>query len=342
MSFLSSVFKGVGKAVSSVTDFLGGNPWIGNVISGVSNIAQGIFNQNNANAINQQNLAMQDYYSKNGIQIRVDDAKKAGIHPLYAIGAQTYTPNYFATFEPSNSISAFGNAVGSAIGNMPSKEQQVYNQVVQGQTVSKNNLELERMQLENALLQRQLQESSGVSKSVANPQSDALIPLFGGQSVSGVQNVKSLPQLKLSADRSDVGFNPSIMKKLANRYNFNTLENGFWNGSPYFVTSISPAQDYSDIASENVFDKLTDFGVRHNPFSLSPELKNLTSRIQSEYGVKLYPFYENGEWKLTNNFARTRVKSYYGNFKDSLQETPYKLKRLLKRYYDATDPDFIK
>ncbi len=46
---------------------------------------------------------------KNGIQWRVEDAKKAGLHPLYALGANTasYTP-------VSQDSSAMGNAVADA------------------------------------------------------------------------------------------------------------------------------------------------------------------------------------------------------------------------------------
>jgi len=52
---------------------------------------------NKANAkINAENNALQEKFAQEGIRWKVADAKKAGIHPLYALGAQT------TSFQPSS------------------------------------------------------------------------------------------------------------------------------------------------------------------------------------------------------------------------------------------------
>lgn len=77
--------------------------------------AQYATNQNLANQ-----MAMQKQFAKNGIRWRVEDARKAGIHPLYAIGANTasYTPSSVAFQGDSslgNAFAAAGQDIGRAI-----------------------------------------------------------------------------------------------------------------------------------------------------------------------------------------------------------------------------------
>lgn len=101
--------------------------WIGPAISAGANIIGGIFNRNAAKDANAQTVAaqqrqmdMQEQFAKQGIRWRVNDAKKAGIHPLFALGAQvpTYTPqstSFAADNSIGNALSAAGQDVGRAI-----------------------------------------------------------------------------------------------------------------------------------------------------------------------------------------------------------------------------------
>lgn len=45
----------------------------------------------NAQNIANQNIALQKEFAQSGIQWKVEDAKKAGIHPLFALGANTHS-----------------------------------------------------------------------------------------------------------------------------------------------------------------------------------------------------------------------------------------------------------
>lgn len=74
-------------------------------------------------------LASQQYnhqkeFAQNSIQWRVNDAKKAGIHPLYALGSQgiSYAPSSFSSM-PDTSLSDAGNAVGSAVAGFAGQKQ---------------------------------------------------------------------------------------------------------------------------------------------------------------------------------------------------------------------------
>lgn len=81
----------------------------GSLISAGSSIAGGMINATTSKKIAREQMRLQKEFAQNGIQWRVEDAKKAGLHPLYAIGASgaSYTP-------VSQDSSAMGNAVADA------------------------------------------------------------------------------------------------------------------------------------------------------------------------------------------------------------------------------------
>lgn len=81
----------------------------GSLISGLSGVAGGMINATQSKTIARQQMRLQKEFAQNGIQWKVDDAKRAGIHPLYALGANT------ATYTPvSQDSSGLGNAVADA------------------------------------------------------------------------------------------------------------------------------------------------------------------------------------------------------------------------------------
>lgn len=86
----------------------------GPIIAAGANIASGIMSRNAQKEANeasaaaaQKNRQMQMQFAEHGIRMRVADAKKAGIHPIYALGAQTpsYTP-VSQTFTPETGLAA--------------------------------------------------------------------------------------------------------------------------------------------------------------------------------------------------------------------------------------------
>lgn len=81
----------------------------GSLIGAGSSLAGGMINATTSKIIAREQMRLQKEFAQNGIQWRVEDAKKAGLHPLYAIGASgaTYTP-------VSQDSSAMGNAVADA------------------------------------------------------------------------------------------------------------------------------------------------------------------------------------------------------------------------------------
>lgn len=85
---------------------------LGSVVSAVGSIAGGILGANSAQNVAGMNYEAQKEFAQNGIRWKVEDAKRAGIHPLYALGASTqgYSPTagYTGDFGISDAAAHLG------------------------------------------------------------------------------------------------------------------------------------------------------------------------------------------------------------------------------------------
>ena len=101
-----------------------------------------------------KNIEIQRELAQNGLSWRVEDARKAGINPLAALGAQTasFTPGYVGDNGSQNDYSFLGEAgqqIGRAIDAKTTAEERARNRVYQEKA---NDLTLENMQLQNDAL----------------------------------------------------------------------------------------------------------------------------------------------------------------------------------------------
>lgn len=90
---------------------------LGSIIGGIGSIVGGLI-KNNADKKNaQRQEALQREFAQQGIQWKVADAKAAGIHPLYALGASThsYAPTSVGGSGLGDGIAAAGQNIGRAI-----------------------------------------------------------------------------------------------------------------------------------------------------------------------------------------------------------------------------------
>lgn len=138
------------------------------LISAGAGIIGGLLNKSSsdkANEINQQNAlrqeALQKEFAQTGIQWKVADAEKAGIHPLYALGANTvsYSPTTVgATADTSlgSSLSSAGQDISRAMAANSDNDgrKTLFDQAVQ-------KLTLQRMGLENENLASDLAKKRG-------------------------------------------------------------------------------------------------------------------------------------------------------------------------------------
>lgn len=136
-------------------------PIIGAAISSWSNSAAG-----------EKNAAAQREFAQNGIQWKVADAVKAGVNPIYALGAQTtsFSPSYVG----SNAFANAGQDVSRAV--MATADAPTRGAV--------NGLALERAQLENDLLRAQiLKTNASIGPPMPTVTGENFLPGQGNTSV---------------------------------------------------------------------------------------------------------------------------------------------------------------
>lgn len=120
-------------------------------IKGAFDIAGGLIDKRAARKAADKNAALQREFAQTGIQWKVADARKAGLHPLYALGAST------ATATPVYSGGDLGQRLADA-------GQDITNAALANQTTQEKAdlgafaLARERAQLQNDLLRSQIAE----------------------------------------------------------------------------------------------------------------------------------------------------------------------------------------
>lgn len=131
-------------------------PILGAALGAGASLIGGAMNRSAQNKANEQNYQAQKEFAKNGLRWKVDDAKKAGIHPLYAVGAptQSFSASYVGDTSMGNALQSAGQDIGGAIRNT-----QPVNERVETFNEQMMTLQLERGTLENELLRSQIRRS---------------------------------------------------------------------------------------------------------------------------------------------------------------------------------------
>lgn len=115
-------------------------------------------------AQNAQNIAEQEKFAQSGVQWRVQDAVKAGINPLAALGAQTASfSNQVApqaSALPSQQASNPGSGLASAGQNLARAMQSMQSPEDRAISIEKTRLDLEKSQLENDYIKSQIFNSN--------------------------------------------------------------------------------------------------------------------------------------------------------------------------------------
>lgn len=130
--------------------------------AGASILGNVLGNRANEKAAQQQ-YQQQKEFAKSGIQWKVEDAKKAGIHPLYALGANTisYSPQSVGGPDFSG-IADAGQNIGRAIDATRSNPEKMA-------ATALTAVQLEGLQLDNDLKRAQLNSALATARQTGNP-----------------------------------------------------------------------------------------------------------------------------------------------------------------------------
>jgi len=167
--------------IAAGTSILGGI--LGNKASEKANKA--------AEANAQKQYEQQKEFAQSGIQWKVADAEKAGVHPLYALGANTvsYAPQSVGS-TPSNFdfVGQAGQNIGRAIDATRSNPRKM-----EAMALTASQIQLEGLQLDNELKRTQLQ--SAITLANQTGKGPGLPGLFTRNAVNGIDGQGDTPQI---------------------------------------------------------------------------------------------------------------------------------------------------
>jgi len=160
---------------------------LGALISAGASLAGGILGQKSAEKQADKNIALQKEFAQSGIQWKVADAKAAGIHPLYALGASTHSYAPVSIGTPlADSIGKAGQFLGRAADASSSPTTRMG--VISEQAAK---LQLDNMALQNQLLASQIARVNQAGRTPGLPDANQrwLIPGQGQTALPDTANL---------------------------------------------------------------------------------------------------------------------------------------------------------
>jgi hypothetical protein len=161
---------------------------IGNVVSAGMSLFGGAKQRKAQEKANAQNAALQREFAQNSISWRVADAKRAGIHPVFAMGASPAQASPSFVAGDHSDMSRAGQNIGRAISGGVSRGTRAAAQY--------QALQMERAGLENELLRAQIATQRQQNVSRVGEATSGDVYLMDGQPDSGPTVVKNVPRLR--------------------------------------------------------------------------------------------------------------------------------------------------
>lgn len=100
--------------------------WVGPAIQAGASLLGGALSNSANKGMTRRQEQLQREFAQHGVRWRVEDAKAAGLHPLYALGAQT--PSYSPTIVPDSmgpAVAEAGQNIGRAISAQQTQAEKV-------------------------------------------------------------------------------------------------------------------------------------------------------------------------------------------------------------------------
>lgn len=280
----------------------------GGLIGGLGSMIGAGINSATQKQINKENIAMQKEFAQNGIQWKVQDAKKAGIHPSVALGAQTYqaTPSSVAPDVGSGVSGAFKH-FGSAIDSFIDDKEEERNLQLEALKLAneKDKLEIAKMKQGanngNVSLNPNTYISSNSNLSASNDIKDdnPSTSIFNSGVIYGTDNQ---PYADVTIDKNmDGSFSLNYSKDRQDTYNENWIERTAWTARNTFDYNYE--RDIANIRrSAKVPDNMAVVPLPYRPgsgrrFKIVPkaDVSRLMKKFNSPWEQIKAIFYANDE-----------------------------------------------
>lgn len=204
---------------------LTGSGVIGGLIDGVGSLIGANQSKKNAEKQALMNYLAQKEFAQNGIRWRVDDAKKSGIHPLFALGANTsgFTP--VSGYSGDNGISDFSANMGQSIDRaMQAKKTPAEREIENLQQQKMFDLDVRQKEANIALTNAEISRIATLSQQQVPPMPKAsgrTRMIIDGQAQSyptaGTQSTPAEVTTSFKGGFQQAGFNPDIQYGLTKK-----------------------------------------------------------------------------------------------------------------------------
>lgn len=177
---------------------------LGAIVGAIGGVASS-FMQNRANEKNAQRAyEQQKEFAQSGIQWKVADAEKAGIHPLYALGAQTHSFSPWNVGADYSGIAQAGQNIGRAIQSTNSE-----NGRVSALSQTAQALQVEGLHLDNELKRTQIVSAMNLARQPGTgpglPRAGTMPDMMG---IAGQGNTPQIDGPKLEIEKKIAPINP--------------------------------------------------------------------------------------------------------------------------------------
>lgn len=154
----------------------------GSIIGAIGSLAGGLLGGKSQEKAADSNAALQREFAQQGVRWKVEDAKAAGIHPLYALGANTIaaSPSYVggSDYGIGNAMAGIGQDISRSI---DAKRTQRERDEARLQSIIQADLTNENMGLQNDLLRAQIAK-------IQQPAHPPAMPTAEGYTIDGQGN----------------------------------------------------------------------------------------------------------------------------------------------------------
>lgn len=288
-------------------------PW-GSLIGAAGSLVGGLINRGEASAARsaaeREAAAAREFQVnayKNQIQWRVEDAKKAGIHPLAAIGAPAFSPSPVsvrggADTSIGDAVSRMGQDLGRAANAYRTDDQRSRATIEQAA-----QYQLEGLRLDNEIKRIAFQSGMMRLRQQSNPPLPGGATAIPGQAATSIPNVTEIlrardPALANEGAVPDVGYSktskdglyPTPSKAVKELIEDNLFQEAVHfvrnNLAPWVNPGTPPGQGPARPGHSWTYDIL--HGYRQKPDFKAPARQSLRDRNYERY----WPYYYPANW----------------------------------------------
>lgn len=177
---------------------------IGDLISGGMKLLGGWMEGNRQDENAARNIQLQKDFAQQGIRWKVEDAKAAGIHPLYALGANTtsFAPVSVGSSSLGSGLASMGQDVGRAISATSTAPERA-----SAMSTMAQKLQLDNMSLQNQLLASKLAQQ----RASVNPPLPGAVPVGTATEVPVDPKLQDRTRLVMGSEeiRGHPGWSPA-------------------------------------------------------------------------------------------------------------------------------------